>query len=112
MHLLWIDPDKDRSLQKAIREHRVMTLHQFQGGKSDYAVVGFEKGVSGQVLIFPKSLKPFEGRKVIAIKYELLRPSSPVGPEPAPPKNGAVIQAFFSFRRSRARPRCHQKRAT
>jgi mannose-6-phosphate isomerase-like protein (cupin superfamily) len=92
MHLLWIDPDKDKSLQKAIREHRVMTLHQFQGGKSDYAVVGFEKGVSGQVLIFPKSLKPFEGRKVIAVKYELLRSSSPVGSGPVPPKKQVAVK--------------------
>jgi mannose-6-phosphate isomerase-like protein (cupin superfamily) len=92
VHLLWIDPDKDKNLQKAIREHRVMTLHQFQGGKSDYAVIGFEKGVPGQVLIFPKSLKPFEGRKVIAIKYELLRSSSTVGPEPVPPKKQAAVK--------------------
>jgi mannose-6-phosphate isomerase-like protein (cupin superfamily) len=92
VHLLWIDPDKDKSLQKAVRECRVMTLHQFQGGKSDYAVVGFEKGVPGQVLIFPKSLKPFEGRKVIAIKYDLLRSSSTVGPEPVPPKKRAPVK--------------------
>jgi mannose-6-phosphate isomerase-like protein (cupin superfamily) len=92
VHLLWIDPDKDKNLQKAIREHRVMTLHQFQGGKSDYAVIGFEKGVPGQVLIFPKSLKPFEDRKVIAIKYELLKSSSAVGPEPVPPKKQAAVK--------------------
>jgi len=92
VHLLWIDPDKDKGLQKAIREHRVMTLHQFQGGKSDYAVVGFEKGVPGQVLIFPKSLKPFEDRKVIAIKYELLKESSVVQPQPPPKKAQAAIK--------------------
>jgi mannose-6-phosphate isomerase-like protein (cupin superfamily) len=92
VHLLWIAPDKDKSLQKAIREHRVMTLHQFQGGKSDYAVVGFEKGVPGQVLIFPKSLKPFEGKKIIAIKYDLLRSSSTVEPESVPPKKQAAVK--------------------
>jgi mannose-6-phosphate isomerase-like protein (cupin superfamily) len=92
VHLLWIDPDKDKSLQKAVRERRVMTLHQFQGGKSDYAVVGFEKGVPGQILIFPKSLKPFEGRKVIAIKYELLKSSPTVGPEPVPQKKQAPVK--------------------
>src|SRR5215469_11140164 len=92
VHLLWIDPDKDKSLQKAVRERRVMTLHQFQGGKSDYAVVGFEKGVPGQILIFPKSLQPFEGGKIIAIKYDLLRSSSTVGLEPVPPKKRAPIR--------------------
>jgi quercetin dioxygenase-like cupin family protein len=92
VHLLWIDPDKDKGLQKAIRQHRVMTLHQFQGGKSDYAVVGFEKGVPGQVLIFPKSLKPFEDRKIIAIKYELLKESSVVQPQLPTKKAQAAVK--------------------
>jgi hypothetical protein len=76
LHLLLIEPGKDKGLQRAVREHRVMTLHQFQGGKSDYGAIGFEKDVRGQVLVFPKSLKQFDGKKVVAIKYELLKEAS------------------------------------
>ena len=58
VHVLWIDPAKDRILKKAIKAHRVMTVHQrVVNAKSDYGTVGFQKGVSGQILIFPKSLK-------------------------------------------------------
>ena len=55
VHTLWIEPVKDPVLQKAIRENRVMTIHQRSAGtKTDYATIGFENKVSGQVLIFPR----------------------------------------------------------
>jgi hypothetical protein len=73
VHLLWIDPEKDATLQKAIRALRVMTVHQGAvGTKTDFAVVGYEKNVTGQILIFPKSLKQFAGKRVIGVKYDLL----------------------------------------
>ena len=50
-----------------------MTVHQqLPKAKADYGTVGFQKGVSGQILIFPKSLKAFAGQRVTGVKYDLL----------------------------------------
>jgi hypothetical protein len=83
IHVLWIDPSKDSVLQKAIKANRVMTIHQqATGAKTDYGTVGFEKNVSGQVLIFPKSLRSFENKRVVGVKYELLETA--LAPAPVP----------------------------
>ena len=102
IHLLLIDPAKDKTLQAAIKSDRVMTLYQ-QSGSTDHGIVGFEQGRSRQFLVFPKSLKPFNGQRIVGIKYELLEdapvpeketakkePVKPVdeeGPKPAPARN-------------------------
>lgn len=99
IHLLLIDPAKDKTLQAAIKSDRVMTLYQ-QSGSTDHGIVGFEQGRSRQFLVFPKSLKPFNDQRIVGIKYELLEdapvpeketakkePVKPVdeeGPKPAP----------------------------
>jgi hypothetical protein len=73
VHVLWIDPDKDPILKKAINATRVMTVHQgLTKAKADYGTVGFEKGIAGQILIFPKSLKRFADSRVTGVKYDLL----------------------------------------
>jgi hypothetical protein len=71
IHLLLIDPAKDKTLQAAIKSDRVMTLYQ-ESGSTDHGIVGFEQGRSRQFLVFPKSLKPFNGQRIVGIKYELL----------------------------------------
>jgi hypothetical protein len=72
-HVLWIDPEKDRILKKAVNANRVMTVHQqLTGAKADCGTVGFQKGVSGQILIFPKSRKRFADKRVTGVKYDLL----------------------------------------
>ncbi|MBV9273781.1 MAG: hypothetical protein JO333_07790 [Verrucomicrobia bacterium] len=71
IHLLLIDPRKDKTLQAAIRSQRVMTLYQ-GGGRTDYGAVGFEEGRSRQYFIFPKSLRAFEDDQIVGIKYDLL----------------------------------------
>jgi hypothetical protein len=72
VHVLWIDPDKDPILKKAINAIRVMTVHQgLTKAKADYGTVGFQKGISGQILIFPKSLKRFADLRVTGVKYDL-----------------------------------------
>jgi hypothetical protein len=83
VHVLWIDPAKDSILQKAIKANRVMTIHQQAAGtKTDYGTVGFEKNVSGQVLIFPKSLRSFENKRAVGVKYDLLESASIPAPVP------------------------------
>jgi hypothetical protein len=86
IHLLLIDPAKDKTLQAAIKSDRVMTLHQQSGG-TDHGVVGFEQGRSRQFLVFPKPLKPFLGQRIVGIKYELLEGA------PAPKKETTKKQA-------------------
>jgi len=72
------------SSAKAIAADRVMTVHQHSAEtKTDFGVVEFEKGVSGQILIFPKSLKRFADKRVVGVKYDLLE-------WPAVPKNQQV----------------------
>ncbi len=84
VHLLWVDPAKDSVLQKAIHANRVLTVRQRPADtKADYGTVGFEKGVSGQILIFPKSIKHFADKRVIGVKYDLLEwPGVPKTQEP------------------------------
>ncbi len=73
VHLLWVDPAKDSVLQKAIHANRVLTVRQRPvDTKADYGTVGFERGIAGQILIFPKSIKHFADKRVIGVKYDLL----------------------------------------
>jgi hypothetical protein len=98
VHLLWVDPAKDLILQKAIRANRVMTVHQERiRAKADYGTVGFEKGVSGQILIFPKSLESFADKQVIGVKYDLLE-------WPAVPKSHQVRKVIPAKRSAKAKP--------
>jgi hypothetical protein len=90
-YLVLLDPAKDRALQSAVKAQRVMTVFQESvGTRADYGEVGFNPGPGRQFLVFPKSLKPFVGREVIGIKYDLI--SSPEVPKseraraPRPPK--------------------------
>jgi hypothetical protein len=72
-YILWTDPKKDTEFQRALKQNRVMTVHQETvGAKADYGTVGFDKKKTGELLLFPKSLKRFEGKKVVGVKYDLL----------------------------------------
>src|SRR5580704_14989840 len=82
IHLLLIDPAKDKTLQTAIKSDRVMTVYQ-QSGETDHGIVGFEQGRSRQFLVFPKPLKAFQGQRIVGIKYELLEDAPTPKPEPA-----------------------------
>jgi hypothetical protein len=86
IHLLLIDPAKDKTLQAAIKSDRVMTLYQQSAG-TDHGVVGFEQGRSRQFLVFPKPLKPFLGQRIVGIKYELIDDT------PAPKKDAVKKEA-------------------
>ena len=87
-HLVLMAPGKDRPLQAAIKAGRVMTIVQSTvGTKTDRGEIGFEPGPNRQFLVFPKSLKPFAGREVIGIKYDLLSsPEVPKSQRAAPPR--------------------------
>jgi hypothetical protein len=98
VHVLWTDPAKDRILKQAINGHRVMTVHQrLADAKADYGTVGFQTGVSGQILIFPKSLKLFADKRVTGVKYDLLE-------WPAVPKSQQIHKVIPTKRSARGKP--------
>lgn len=75
LHVSWLPPAKDKELQAAEKQQRVMTLHQHvRGAKKDFGTVGLDlkQADTPQILIFPKSLRAFAGQKIIAINYALL----------------------------------------
>src|SRR4051812_45116981 len=73
VYLAWVEPARDKTLKRALAEHRVMTLHQeLHGGKKDFGSVGLLKDRHAQLLVFPKSLRRFSDRKIIAIDYSLI----------------------------------------
>src|SRR4051812_1779897 len=101
-YTLWLDPKSDVGFQRALREHRVMSVHQENvGGKADYGEIGFT-GTHGELLIFPKSLKTFAGKRVVGVKYDLLKrqpdapqrsetpPARATAPTPRQPKSASA----------------------
>lgn len=72
-HTLWVEPAKDRELHRAQEGHRVMTVHRARG-KAEVGTIGFQPtaGKNEQYLIFPKSLRRFEGARVVGVKFDLI----------------------------------------
>ena len=72
VYTLWQKPAQDRHLQSEIKNNRVMTIQKSVTG-SEFGIVGFkeQKGVS--YLIFPKSLKRFENKRIVGINWELVK---------------------------------------
>lgn len=82
-YLAWAGSGKDKHLKNAAKEARLLTVHQeVRGGKKDHGTVGLEAGRNVQYFIFPRSLKVFEGARVVGIDYGLVdeKLSSAVAP--------------------------------
>ena len=87
---LWSDPAKNRDFQFAIRQDRVMTLHQPSvGSRKDFGVVGFHPGKGVSYLRFPKPLTEFKESRIIGIKYDLLNSPPTTGPRVKPKATSA-----------------------
>jgi len=72
VHVTWLKPAKDPVLQAALKQNRVMTLHQPVRSGAHYGTVGFMKSKQAQLLLFPKSLRRFEALRIVGIDYALL----------------------------------------
>jgi hypothetical protein len=84
IHLVFAAPEKDATLQSAVRAERVMTIHQEHvGTRKDYGRVGFHPEPHAQVLIFPRSLKPFAEKRIVGIDFSLVDEPAAL-PRPAP----------------------------
>jgi hypothetical protein len=68
VYTLWQKPSQDRHLQSEIKNNRVMTVQKSEAG-SEFGMVGFKETKNARYLVFPKSLKRFENRRIIGIKW-------------------------------------------
>ena len=69
VYTLWQEPKSDHHFQMLLKNNRVMTIQQTNAG-TDFGVVGFVKRKGARYLVFPKSLKRFEGDRIVGIKWE------------------------------------------
>lgn len=93
-YLLWVPPKQDSAFQRAVKEHRILTIHQENvGTKKDYGMVGFHEEPNAQFLVFPKSLKTFADRRIIGINYDLLAKDSRSGAPSAKERPKAAEKA-------------------
>src|SRR6266404_3667397 len=82
---LWVDPEKDPSFSKAIRENRVLTVHADPAShKKEYGQIGFQREQGATYLVFPQPL-PKERARIVGINYQLTD-------EPPPPPKELVSQ--------------------
>ncbi len=72
VYTLWQKPKTDRHLQSLLKNNRIMTVLQSESG-SDFGLVGFREEKGARYLAFPKPLKRFIDRRVVGIKWELVR---------------------------------------
>ena len=69
---LWQKPSADRHLRAQIKKNRVMTILRSESG-TDFGIVGLKESKEARYLIFPKSLAPFAGKRIIGIDWALVR---------------------------------------
>ena len=73
VYTLWQKPQADRHFQSLLKNNRVMTIRPNDAG-TDFGMVGFHKGKGARYLGFPKSLKRFEGERIVGIDWGLVQP--------------------------------------
>ena len=72
-YTLWLKPAQDRHLQSEIKNNRVMTILKADTG-TEFGMVGFkEKKGGASYLVFPKSLKRFENRRIVGINWDSVK---------------------------------------
>ena len=72
VHTLWLKPNADRHFQMLIKNNRVMTIRPSESG-IEFGLVGFHKGKNARYLAFPKSLKRFDGKRIVGIDWALVQ---------------------------------------
>jgi len=72
VYTLWQKPSADRHLQSHIKNNRVMTIQKSEAG-TEFGIVGFKERKGASYLIFPKSLKRFESKRIVGINWDLVK---------------------------------------
>jgi len=70
-YTLWQKPAQDRRLQSQIENNRVMTIQKSDSG-GEFGIAGFKQRKGARYLIFPKSLKRFENKRIVGINWDLV----------------------------------------
>ena len=72
VYTLWQKPSADRHFQSQIKNNRVMTIQKSESG-NEFGMVGFKERKGASYLIFPKSLKRFENKRIVGVNWELVK---------------------------------------
>jgi len=72
VYTLWQKRSADRHLQAQIKKSHVMTILKSESG-TDFGIVAFKESRDARYLVFPKSLKRFEDKRIIGIDRALVR---------------------------------------
>lgn len=84
VYLPFLAPERDRVLQAAAKKARVLAVHQqVKGTKKDFGTIGLSPDTAAELLIFPRSLQTFAGRRVVGIDYDLVDQPPAGKPRPA-----------------------------
>ena len=70
VYTLWQKSAQDRHFQSMLKNNRVMSILQSETG-SEFGSVGFQGRKGARHLVFPKSLKRFENKRIVGIKWDL-----------------------------------------
>lgn len=72
VYTLWQKPKTDRHFQSLLKNNRVMTIRPSDSG-TDFGEVGFSEKKAARYLAFSKSLKRFEGQRIVGIDWSLVQ---------------------------------------
>lgn len=72
VYTLWQEPKTDRRFQSHLKNNRLMTIRSSESG-TDFGVVGFSEQKSARYLAFPKSLRHFDGDRIVGIDWALVQ---------------------------------------
>jgi hypothetical protein len=74
--------ETDKTFHDALEGNRIMSLvGGVDGAKTEYGLVGYDKKRRGQLLLFPRSLKPFTDSRVVGIKFDLFSEATESQPQ-------------------------------
>lgn len=72
VYTLWLKPKADRHFQALLKNNRIMTVRPTESG-TDFGEVGFHQKQGARFLVFLKSLKRFEGDRIVGIDWSLVQ---------------------------------------
>ena len=71
-YMLWQAPAKDRHLQSALKQNRILTILRSEAG-TEFGFVGLVERPQAIYLEFSKSLKRFADQRIVGIKWDLVK---------------------------------------
>ena len=72
VYTLWKKPKADQHFQSLLKNNRLMTVRPTESG-TDFGEVGFHQKPAARFLAFPKSLKRFEGNRIVGLDWALVQ---------------------------------------